>query len=222
VVFTSDEGGAGPLDLVWQAADGTGTAEPLIRGNASLTIGGVSVSPDGGVVFTSLAPSAAGAAGLMLLAPGGDRPQPLLQTQFLPRNAEVSPDGRWLAYEADDSGPPQIYVRPFPAVNSSGRELFYLAPTGAIMGVGVEGGTAWRASPPAPVVQNPYYFATPGRTYDISQDGKRFLVIKPDPEERLTISVLSAAPQRLTDESLIVVQHWTEELKRPRAQQLTV
>jgi Tol biopolymer transport system component len=70
---------------------------------------------------------------------------PLIQTPFVEREAEVSPDGRWVAYESFESGTPQIYVRPFPDVNSgrwqistgrgrkpvwapSGRELFYLVP----------------------------------------------------------------------------------------------
>ena len=43
---------------------------------------------------------------------------PVLQSPFAERNGVVSPDGRWLAYEANDSGRFEISVRPFPDVNS--------------------------------------------------------------------------------------------------------
>src|SRR5688500_3201915 len=71
--------------------------------------------------------------------------QPLVPTPFLERNGEISPDGRWLSYESNDSGAFEIFVRPFPNVNSgkwpvstgggiqplwarNGQELFYVAP----------------------------------------------------------------------------------------------
>ena len=72
-------------------------------------------------------------------------PEPLLATEFNERDGEISPDGRWLAYQSDASGQNENYVRPFPTVEdgqwliSSGggsrplwapndRELFYVAP----------------------------------------------------------------------------------------------
>jgi hypothetical protein len=49
----------------------------------------------------------------------------------------------------------------------------------------------------------------------VSPDAKRFLMIKPDPQERITLaSSDSAAPSRPEDESIIVVQGWHDELKR--------
>ena len=67
--------------------------------------------------------------------------------EFIERNGEVSPDGRWLSYESNESGQFRIYVRPFPAVDQgrwqvstdggrqplwarNGRELIYMTPTG--------------------------------------------------------------------------------------------
>ena len=49
---------------------------------------------------------------------GGRRVSPVVQTPFSEFNGILSPDSRWLAYEADDSGHNEIYVRPFPDVNS--------------------------------------------------------------------------------------------------------
>ena len=80
---------------------------------------------------------------LQLALDGTRRVTPLLQTKFDERNGIVSPDGRWLAYESNSSGPTEIYVRPFPKIGDgqwlvstaggtrplwarSGKELFYV------------------------------------------------------------------------------------------------
>jgi serine/threonine-protein kinase len=152
----------------------------------------------------------------------------LVQTMFSERNAEVSPDGRWLTYESDESGEFQVYVRPFPAVDQgrwqisteggrqpawvrSGRELFYVAPDGSLMGVPVETSQAGMnfayGTPIRLVAGDGYYYAwntqnNQGRTYDISPDGNRFLRLK---EVQLPDS---------TPPSIVVVQNWLEELKR--------
>jgi len=140
------------------------------------------------------------------------------------RNGIFSPDGRWLAYEANDSGRNEIYVRPYPDVNSghwqvstgggtrplwarSGQELVYVSPTGALMQVGVERGPSWAATTPTLLIKEGYFTipgGNTGRTYDISADGQRFLMIKEGGGSDQT----AAPPQ------IIVVQHWTEELKR--------
>ena len=120
------------------------------------------------------------------------------------------------------SGRFDVSVRPFPEVNTghwqvstaggtrplwarSGRELFYVAPTGAIMRVGVERGPSWAATTPTLVVKAGYFASggNAGRTYDISADGQRFLMIKQGGADGTAAST-----------SLIVVQHWDEELKR--------
>ena len=95
---------------------------------------------------------------------GTRRVTPLIHSTFTERNGIVSP-GRWLAYEANESDRFEIYVRPFPNVNSghwlvstaggtrplwaqSGQELFYAAPTSSLMRVGVEHASSWAATPP--------------------------------------------------------------------------
>lgn len=226
LVFNSQAVVGGPQGLYWQAGDGTGAPERLTPAQA--TLASTSVTPDGaGVVFTTLG----NASDVMMLTLDKDRrTQPLVQTPFSERNAEVSPDGRWLAYEANDSGQFQVYVRPFPAVNSgrwqistdggtkpvwvrSGQELFYLGPGGALMGIRVETGSVWMASTPTTVLEKQFFQGALGRTYDVSPDGKRFLMIKPDPSESPALTGAPAA-NRQTEKGLIVVQHWTEELRR--------
>ena len=70
-------------------------------------------------------------------------------------------------------------TRPLWARN--GHELFHLSPTGALMRVGVERGPSWAATTPTPPIKEGYVTVpggNPGRTYDISPDDQRFLLIK--------------------------------------------
>ena len=151
------------------------------------------------------------------------RVTPLVQSSFIERNGTISPDGRWLAYEANESGRFEIYVRPFPEVNSgrwqvstgggtrplwarSAQELVFVSPTGELMRVGVAAGVSWGAATKPTLLLKKGYFTNPvwwSRMYDIAPDGQRFLMIKEESTEG------PAAPA-----SLIIVQHWFEELKR--------
>jgi serine/threonine-protein kinase len=160
---------------------------------------------------------------MQLRLDGSHAVTPLVQTPFSERNGEVSPDGRWLAYEANDSGRFNIYVRPFPDVSSgywqvstdgatrplwarNSQELFYLGATGALMRVGVPPGPTWAATAPTKLFEGRYGASANqnGRTYDIAPDGKRFLMIKAG----------GSADQTAVPMSLVVVQNWLEELKR--------
>ena len=158
---------------------------------------------------------------IMMVALGTRRVQPLLENPSVERNGVVSPDGRWLAYEElDRDGQFEVYVRPFPNVSAgqwpistaggtrpvwarSGQELFYVAPDGGLMAVRAEPrGPKWSSGSPAKVVEGPYMTRSlrDKPTYDVSTDGKRFLMVKQPANQ--------AAPQ------IVVVQNWTEELKR--------
>ncbi|HET9384742.1 MAG TPA: protein kinase [Gemmatimonadales bacterium] len=210
---------AGAVNLFAQAADGGGDVTQLTK--SPNVQHATSVSPEGTrLVFTETA-TATGQDVMQLRLDGTQAVTPLVQSPFNERNGEVSPDGRWLAYEANDSGPYNIYVRPFPEASSgywqvtteggtrplwarNSHELFYLSLTGALMRVGVVPGPTWAATAPIKLFEGRYGAAASqsGRTYDISPDGKRFLMIKPvvDP---------TAAPA-----GLVVVQNWLEDLKR--------
>ena len=197
--------------LFLQPIDRTGTAEKIGAGLPS------GVTPDGTrVIF-----SPGGRDLMMMTLEGAHHVEPLVQTPFNERNGVVSPDGRWLAYESDSSDQFEIYVRPFPNVSAAqrlvstaggtrplwapgGRELFYVALDGVVMAtsIDVRGGT-WSAGSPMKVVEGPYatLSSLTSRTYDVSIDGKRLLLVKRPAN-------LAAAPK------IVVVQNWTEELKR--------
>jgi len=223
VVFSSQLGG-GVSSLFMGAADGSGAVERLTHsGNIQLPS---AVSPDGRHVIFGEGSAATADDVMMLTLDKDHRVQPLVQTPFSEENGEISPDGRWLAYQSNDSGQPQISVRPFPDVNSghwqvsaaggmqplwarNGDELFYLAPNGALMSVRIEPGTTWRAAAPTTILNGQYFFGGAGapfltRTYDASPDGKRFLMIKD----------AGVAGPAVAPPSIVVVQNWLEELKR--------
>jgi serine/threonine-protein kinase len=219
IVFSSVRGGGQP-NLWWQAADGTGTAEPLTTtSNAKFLTG---ITPDGTAVVYNEAVPTMGRDLFQVTLDGTHRVTPLLQTKFDERNGTVSPDGRWLAYESNSSGSFEIYVRPFPNVAAgqwqvstaggrqplwarSGKELFYLGADNALLRVPVEAsGTTWNVGTPMTLLEGRYYTGTgSGRAYDVSPDGQRFLMIKAPGAD------VSAVPP-----AIIVVQHWDEELKR--------
>jgi serine/threonine-protein kinase len=223
VLFRSQR--SGPHNLFWQAADGTGAVERLTESPNEQTP--YSVSPDGTRLVFREDVRATGQDLKVLTLQGERRAEPLVQTAFNELNAEISPDGRWLAYDSNESGREEIYVRPFPDANSgrwqistgggrtplwarSGKELFYRAPDGAVMGVAVEvaGGASVRVGTPTKLVEGPYLGGTAGttagRTYDVSPDGRRFLMVK----EAASTDATSAPRE------IVVVQNWFEELKR--------
>jgi Tol biopolymer transport system component len=161
--------------------------------------------------------------GLMALGlDSGHQVKPLVQTPFLERNGKISPDGRWLAYEANDSGEYEIYVRPFPDVNSqrwkvsngggtqpswsrTSEELFYVVPPGSLVSVRVPHGNGWSGAATTKLFEGSYftnYGGSTTRTYDVSPDGRRFLATK------------FAEEQQTGSASLVIVQNWLEELKQ--------
>jgi serine/threonine-protein kinase len=209
-------------NLYRRSADGAGAASALTTGPGQKRIN--TVSPDGThLVFEE--ETAAGDYDLMLLSlEGTPRVEPLLNTPFDERNAAVSPDGRWMAYESNESSQSQIYVRPFPNVgdggpyqiSTSGGRTPLWSPTGhdlffvngsSVMAANVQVSPTFNAGSPVKLFDAPWLlldgrFANSGtnRTYDVSPDGRRFLMIK-----------LNAADGGAS--RMILVQNWFEELK---------
>lgn len=142
---------------------------------------------------------------IMALPLDGDRkPRPVVRTNFNEARAQFSPDGRWIAYESDESGAPQIYVSPFsangvertqrwtiasgrePRWRSDGKELFYRKEDErAVMAVDVSTGPPFTVGTPKRLFQ----FDGPGlggggnnAYFDVAPGGQRFLVNTFSPE----------------------------------------
>ena len=216
IIFGSDRSGA--RNLWWQAADNSDLAERLTTSPNFQSPTGITA--DGStLIFSEVG---AGATDLMRLPLSGDRKAvPLMQTKFVERNGVVSPDGHWLAYESDSTGRLEVYVRPFPNATAglsqvstaggtrplwaqNGKELFYVSLDNEMMRVSVEGTpTAWRSSTPVKLFDRAIRGIAVGRGYDVSPDGQRFLLIR-----------AAGTEQAGGSPSIIVVQHFDEELKR--------
>ena len=207
-------------NLFWKAADGTGTVERLTESENNQFP--QAFSPDGKqLVYWELHPQRGSDLGVRSLDGDGSL-APLLVTEFNEVNAEISPGGRWLAYRSDALGQYEIYVRPFPNVDEGrfqisraggteplwardGSELFYLDRGRQLMAVSVRLDPGFDFGNPGVVLEesSPAFPGAGGRTYDVSPDGERFLMIK---EGGSGDETPPAEP--------IVVLNWFEELKR--------
>ena len=206
----------GKENIYWQAADGTGSPERLTDGARPQVP--ISFTRDGKNLLFNEPDIPPADVGIVSMTPN-PKTEFLLHAPYHESDGEVSPDGRWLAYQSTESGRGEVYVRPFPNIDSgrwqvstgggtrpawesNGRELFYLAADGKLMAVPVQSGATYSAGTPQVVVNAAYLNPYNGRTYDVSPDGKRFLMIK------------EASTQPASPRQLVVVLNWFEELKR--------
>ncbi len=199
-----------------QLADGSGPVEHLTVPNPGSMMPG-SLTPDGSVlVFTEASQDI-----LVLQMEGDSEPQPFITSPNPECCAKFSPDGQWVAYVSQELGPNHVYVSPYPEPDvkwlvsdeegggepvwsPDGTELFYRSGD-KMMLVPVQTEPTFNAGKPEILFERRYVKSrrgTPGyQYYDISPDGKRFLMIK---EEALP----EAAAQ------INVILNWFEELKR--------
>jgi eukaryotic-like serine/threonine-protein kinase len=163
-----------------------------------------------GIVYDSGGP----AADLWLLPLAGDRkPYALVSDASLQVGARFSSDGRWFAYQSNELGRPEIFVRSFPPSakwristdggsqprwRGDGKELFYLAADGKLMTVRVgSDGRGFKSETPQPLFQTGLNGLYPRlRSYGVSNDGDRFLITVPEDP--------SATP------SIVVVSNWAK------------
>jgi len=217
VAFSSNR--KGRRDVYQKLASGAGSDEPMLDSSRNKSV--EDWTPDGRFVIFNLEPPGKGTEVWALpVTPetqDSDRkPKPVLQGPGDRNQAQVSPDGRWMAYRSGESGRSEVYVQAFPPsgakckVSTGGgrepqwsddpRELFYLE--GArLMAVDLKAG---RSTVEAGVLRT--LFVAPvdpqqvrRNRYVVTKDGQRFLFITP------------LAPMA---RPLIVVVNWTGGLKR--------
>ena len=222
------------IDILWKLAN-TGTPEVLLAhpgGEGTGSGGGRAptpyfFTPDGSALVFRDQNHPETRDDLVMMSVGGDgSPLWRLAGPFIERNAELSPDGRWMAYQSDESGAFQIYVRPFPGVvegnqvqvsnaggtlplwSRDGAELFYLQTSAArteLVSVAVRSGGADQAFAfgERNVILDWPYFGLLGRSYDVSPDGERFLAIRAG----------DAAANANATVDITVVLNWFTELR---------
>jgi eukaryotic-like serine/threonine-protein kinase len=201
IVYSSYEKGGTP-NLWWIRADGAGNAQRLSESNN--TQDGGSWRPDGKVLAFHQYNSDTGFDIMSLPVEGDEKsgwkpgePKPFVNSAFDEREPAFSPDGRWLAYQSNESGNYEVYVRSFPGPGGkwqvstgggllpkwsrNGKELFYRTVTDSKIMV-----TAYTASSDSfhadkPQLWSPGQFTDLGPgiyDFDLHPDGKRFAVLK--------------------------------------------
>ncbi len=212
IVFRSDLGGNGRLNLFWLPADGSGGAERLTVSDSNDSPH--AFSPDGkSLIFSRVHPTSG--SDLWILPLGSkEKPFQLLATRFSEWFSAFSPDGRWFSYSSDESGQYEIYVRPFPGpggvwqVSTNGGTYPIWARSGELffrngdkmMAVELQTTPAFKAGNPRTLFEAKFAFADVN-AHDVTADGKLFLIVKPSEKDQASAQIQ-------------VVLNWFEELKR--------
>ncbi|HVP57018.1 MAG TPA: protein kinase, partial [bacterium] len=205
---------SGPYDIYQVRADGTRQPEPIVQSSVVIKNPGV-WSPDGKYYVYNQLGEATGMDIWMLQLTGEGRPAPYLCSQFNQFAWDISPDGRWLVFSADETGRTEIYVRSFPEPgeihrittsggagahwSGDGRELIIWTggnTLGPVLAVDVETSPSFKAGTPHPLFTPRQDLA--GIT--VTRDHKRFLALVP---------MEGAAPPSIT-----VMLNWQGALRR--------
>ena len=222
VTYLSARGNGANEALYGRRGDGTGPEELKLKMDRVINEAVWSADGKWLVLRTGGVAGAQGERDVYAMQLGVDSaPRPLLVTKADERGIALSPDGRWLAYESDETGRDEVYVRPFPNVDSgkwqvstaggdlplwahSGKELFYRAPGNDIM-------VALLAPGPGFVVTDrrvlfklgsDFVSGTNYTPWDISPDDQRFIMVRS-----------LAGGQGRQNSILILVTNWFAELK---------
>jgi serine/threonine-protein kinase len=139
----------------------------------------------------------------------------LLGGNFNETAPAMSPDGHWIAYESDESGRSEIYVRPYPDVEGgkwlissgggtrprwspTGTEIFFVG-ADRMMAVQVDTRSGFAFERPTPLFAiQPYVILPRPRSYDVSADGKRLLMLVD----------AGTADGEADRADLVLIQHW--------------
>lgn len=168
-------------------------------------------SPDGRyVVYQGALTNPGKKMGLWLLPLDGSQPRPLLNSAFSEAQAQISPDGKWIAYSSDETGAWEVYIQSFPLLGKKrivsvgggaephwrhdGKELFYLSISCNLMAVRMSAGD--------PVAKPRLLFKAPvlavtnvlRNQYAVSSDGQRF--------------VFGSVEKSPKDDSIMILANW--------------
>ena len=191
-------------------ADFAGGEEPLLESPEDKVLN--DWSPDGRVLLYVTPNNPKTGADIRTVSLAGDRhPVPFVETGFLERAGQFSPDGRWVAYQSNETGPYEIYVRRFPDSGaqqqvstsggiqarwrSDGQELYFIAPDGRLMAAPIKmNGAALEPGAPVALFKTRIWGggtnAAQGPQYDVSADGRFLLNVVVDDEAMAPITLL--------------------------------
>ena len=214
LLYITDRGTGGGLPYMTRA-DGTGPARALV--SSPFNFVHVIESRDGRWLLLRRSVNEPGNGDIFGVKTGDTALVPLLTGPAREANPALSPDGRWLAYESDESGTSEVYVRPFPDVASgrwqvslsggsaprwahSGRELFYVNGRQEMVSTEVRPGPTFAVGEPRVLFPaNSYNLIPSYPLYDVAPDDRRFLMVR------------GVAAEGETE--LILTENWFEELR---------
>jgi Tol biopolymer transport system component len=208
IVFTQGQ------NLFEKAADGQGEEKLLLKSD-DLKIA-CDWSRDGRFIAFASRAKETGFDIWTLPMSGERKPTPFLKTPFAELWPVFSPDGRFLAYQSNESGRPEIYVQNFPGPggkwqistsggvearwSADGKELYYRAPDQKLMAVEIQAGSGFTAGVPQALFAGRFDTGVARARYLPTPDGRRFLTVAPLGREAMTPTT--------------VVLNWNAELGR--------
>jgi serine/threonine-protein kinase len=156
-----------------------------------------SFSPDGSLLLVEVRTRDAASDIWVLPLDGSAKPYPFVATPHIEWHPAFSPDGRWVAYSADDSGRNEIYVRPFPGPGGlwqvsnegghepewspDGRRIFFRY-HGSLFVVDVDTASGFSAGTPRTLLENPFVLSF-NQLYSMTRDGQSAFVVRRAPDD---------------------------------------
>jgi Tol biopolymer transport system component len=170
-----------------------GTGAEVTLSTDDVPGGPVACTPDGRDLLVARFPDGKGDLALLDLQHPGKLEPYIATPDFAEFRASFSPDGRWLAYQSNESGRPEIYVQPFPGPGRKwqvstaggaypiwsprGGEIFYRDGSQRLIRVEVRAGAEFDAGVPEPLFQLPLGGEESLRKIAMTPDGERFVVL---------------------------------------------
>jgi serine/threonine-protein kinase len=213
VLFASNRAGGGQYNVYAKNTDGTGPVEQITK---TVDAHPTSVAGDG-IICNQFDK---GQSRIVRLTSGAHA-EPLIDPPVEALAGQVSSDGRYIAYQSNESGRYEVYVSPYPNVTGgrwqvstdggtypmwarTGTELFFLDGAFVMTAVPVTTGPgAFSSGKEDKLFDARSYGSGSGREYDVSLDGSRFLMVK----ENRAVESSVAAP------AILVVVNWFENLR---------
>ena len=168
--------------------------------------------------MTSTPGNSIGAGDILAFRIGDTTTVSLVTSQATEMFPSLSRDGRWLAYSSNESGTPEVYVRPFPETSSAkwqvstaggrqplwssnGRELFFLNGKSELVAAEIRPGATFSVGAQRVLFSAAEYSGGGGIPgYAVSPDDRRFLFVREG--------------EALQESELVVAQHWLDDMKR--------
>ena len=187
-------------------ADGSNDEQPANR-KAPL-LDEISFPPSGPLTILRTLGTGANTRKLLVAESPDSVPRPLVHTDYDNFAAVISPNGKWVAYGSNESHQNEVYVRPFPAVDSarwtisvsggtepiwahSGRELFFRTQSGDMMAVQVVTANGFQSGTPVKLFNATHFFSDDRHhEYDVSLDDQKFIMVRNSQKNSQTLGVV--------------------------------